>query len=486
MIKFFKDRPKLCTFLYILGFITSGVLTLKLLTSNSADTFSKLIAGSMTIILEFGKGITFIESQRKQKYTDGIKSLLFSMWLFLTALSIFASQAWLVNETNKIENNAQISSPLFLQAKDKESRLKDQITLKKTQLQKTLDDKINNAKNVQAERQDNLRLTSDYNKTIKEYQNKIESKNHELQQAIFKKWVNTPDKLRAEISQLKDTLNKTIAARDKLAVNDKTISDQTNIDRLGKEIDSLNIELNSIDYAKIKGELPANGYLALFQLMAEFVNLKTSTVTFLFYLLVTVMFEILTCLLYHIAVVYSPASQNNINDPGLLNKIQELVNNKNASHNLITSANLNAINGIYKNSIGDFVEHPAAGPQNFYGQSKPNETFEPTEPLKTKNPIGFRPEYIPSPTLSTPGETKIEIHIPDAMTKEDIQRYLKVMYSKTVGDIAPGSDRIAKILTEIGYAMTKEQARKIRGILEQHGIVKSHKEIKKTVVLKWI
>lgn len=502
MRKFFQDRPKLCTTLYILGFITSGILTFQLLTSNSIDTFSKIIAGSMTVILEFGKGITFIESQRKNKFTDGMKSLLFFMWLSLTLLSIFASQAWLVNETNKIANDAQVSSPLFLQAKDKEIRAKEQISIKKDLLNKSTQEKSKNVENMEKEKQDNLKLIDGYNKTMKEYQNKIDTKNEELQQAIFKKWVNTPEKLRNEISQLKDTMNKTMQARDKLTINDKTISDQAHIDQLNNDIDVLNKEINSIDYSKITGELPANGYLALFQLMSRFTGYQTSTVTFLFYLVVTILFEVLVCLLYHIAVVYSPTSTNTGSEieSVLMNKLQTIIDTT-MPKNAVTSVSSNCINGLYKNNIGDNTEKIKKDIECFMQQAKFSpETQKIEEPFKTKNPIGFRSENTIYSSAdkentnknctSSPStyslDQKIEINIPDAIKKEDVQKYLKVMYDNTIKDIAPGSDRIARILTQSGHEMTKEQARKIRSVLEQHGIVQSHPEIKKTIVLKYI
>jgi len=254
-----KNKQNVLVGLYCLGFLVSGIFTLMLLTSNSVNIVNKILAGCMTLIFECGKGIFFIEAIRKKK-------IMLAMWISLTLLSIFASQAFMVNETNKIENISKISSSEYAQQQNKSVRINEQIQIKKDLLQKAFVDKENSKLDIE------------------KYQLQINTKNAELKNAIARNYPDQITRIKSEVQQLVSL---------QVSFPEKKIPDLTT------DIDNLNADLNAITYqVEYKSE---NGYVSLMQVLANLISCKVDNVIFVFYLFVTILFEVLICLLYYIA-----------------------------------------------------------------------------------------------------------------------------------------------------------------------------------------
>lgn len=300
MMNYFKNRRKLCTALFALGSVVSGVFTLILLTSNSVSMVSKLLAAGMTIIFEFGKFIAFVES-KNEKYTQKTRRLLFNLWLFTTILSVFASLGYMLNESNQNQNETLKTSNEYRLTQDKESRLKSELVTKEKLLEDAVATKNKNIQSTEQARVDNVKLTSDYNSKISTIQSRINSKNEELAEAGRNKWTTTQTRIRSEIDGLKSQLNQNVSARDKLTTSDKSSGDQANIDKMNAEITTINNQLNGISYKGITGELPVNGYLELFSLIASVLSCSVKTVSIIFNLILTSGFELLIVSFYHLS-----------------------------------------------------------------------------------------------------------------------------------------------------------------------------------------
>ena len=303
---FFADKKRLMVMLYVLGFTASGVNTLLLVNSITFDTLSKIVAILIVIVLEFGKGITFIEFRKRDKYSDGMRRFVATLWFVATCVSIFASMGWFYNSSNTAMSETVVNSDTYKQAKATEKRLNDELNIKRDLLKQAQQDKLNNTSNLANEKQDMSRKVDEYNATIKNTQAKIEAKNKELTEAINKNWYNTQDKVTKEIKQLQALLNTTIVARDKLTVEDTTLSYQESIDKLNTDINSLNNDLNNIDYTGNKsGEVMyTTGYTAIFQTIANWTHQRIEFVSFIVFLIITVLLELLICSLYYMSTQY--------------------------------------------------------------------------------------------------------------------------------------------------------------------------------------
>jgi hypothetical protein len=288
---FLVDNPFFTRLLYFVGFLTSGYITWSALASNSQ---SKWVWLSYTIVMESGKAIMYLQ------YVSRNNKGFFYMWLVLTFFSITASMTFLVVENNTIENQVTYHSIAYSQAKDKESRIKQQIQLKQKLLDDSIAQKNQSTSSLLQDKQDNNKKVDNYNSSIKDLQQQINAKNDELQDAIHKKYVTMPSKIRTEIEQLQGNLAQNIKARDNLKVTDNTGASQNNINSLNVEIDQLNNQLNSIDYSTLPQEKATSGFYALFQFFG-INNRFIFWLQFLFTLAITTTFEVLICMLYSIS-----------------------------------------------------------------------------------------------------------------------------------------------------------------------------------------
>lgn len=433
---FLGDNPTLTKILYFIGFLTSGYITWEALSANSN---SKWVWLAYTVVMECGKAISYL------RYVKTKCRKFFTMWLVLTFFSIAASMAFMVIENNISENKTLTSSLSFQQAKDKEARLKEQISIKKNLLTKAIEEKNNASSTLLADKVDVSKKIDTYNTTIKNLQSQINAKNEDLQEAIFKKWVNTPDKLRSEIKQLTDNMNKTIAARDKLNVNDGTVKAQSNIEQISKDIESLNAELNKIDYTSLPQEKATSGFYALFQ----FLGLDTKKIEFVFTLAVTTTFEILICMLYSLSKTGS--FPNFSPDPdGKLKIPEENLDNKKRTFRIIknekNSGSLLPVKN--KKHLGTKLTQDITAP-NVLSQSK-NVIFLKSDPNQKRK--------------SDPKSTSKN---GSRLSENDINNYLdfcKKMIAKN--GLMPGRVDIKK-----GLKLSERKCRAIHDILKDRGLI---------------
>ena len=265
-----SESPVLTKILYFIGFITSGYITWEALSAKSNSPYVWL---AYTVVMECGKAISYLHFVKTKKKN------FFTMWAVLTFFSIAASMTFLVIENNVAENRSRTSSLSFTQAQDKANRIKEQISIKQQILAQTGKDK-----------EDSKKLTEEYNKSINSVQATINAKQNELKVAAQNKWTTTQTRLKEEINQLKDKQNKDIKARDNLSINADT-------SKISSEIDSLNNQLNSIDFSSLPQEKATSGFFALFQ----FLGFGTFWIEFFFTLALTATFEILICMLYSLS-----------------------------------------------------------------------------------------------------------------------------------------------------------------------------------------
>lgn len=271
---FLSESPVIMKVLYFIGFITSGYITWEALSAKSNSPYIWL---AYTLVMECGKAISYLQFVKNEKSKGSIKYI--AMWVVLTLFSIAASMTFLIIENNVAENKSHTSSLFFTQAQDKANRIKEQISIKQQILAQTGKDK-----------EDSKRLTDDYNKSINSIQSTINAKQNELKVAAQNKWSTTQTRLKEEISQLKDKQNKDIKARDNLSINADT-------SKISTEIDSLNNQLNNIDFSSLPQEKATSGFFALFQ----FFGYGVFWIELLFNLALTTTFEILICMLYSLS-----------------------------------------------------------------------------------------------------------------------------------------------------------------------------------------
>jgi hypothetical protein len=446
-----KGQKRL-TLLYFIGFFTSGLLTFNLLVSNGTDNLSKFCGFTMTLIFEFSKAICFIESQNQQRHEEGMRKFLFGLWIFTTTLSIIASQAFMINCTNKLENAVQTSSLSLSQMKDQAERTKEQIASKQKLLDESIKAKNNSLSSFASDKTSVANQTIEYNKQIKSLQSQIQSKNSELQNAINKKWAQTQERLRSEIKQLQSTLDKTIAARDNLKAVDSSSTEQAVIDRINTEIDALNTQLNTVDFTKASGGKSSEGYVGLFELVAGILPIPYMWVKFFFMLILTIGFELLICVLYYLsnkALVHLATNPNNSLSIGFHSPAPAPVPvTASANYNKVTNKDTNLVSNLVSDLPSDKETKPVPSPtleRGTYGFVSHGPEME----VKQKNPIGFS-------TAPSPRE------IP-----ADMIAYIEYIYNNQDNGYVPGYSRIAR---ENPNVITPNRARVINSDLVRIGI----------------
>jgi hypothetical protein len=242
-------------------------------------------------------------------------------------------------------------------------------------------------------------------------------------------------------------------------INQKAVELQNKIDQKSNELSTLSSTLSvPVDTAKLNIS-DTKGYTAMFKILADKLNsseefqdspINSSELEMWFFICLGIIFEIVAILTAYLAQVEA-------------NKVGR---SETISHN-------------NQNKVVGFTPGKTAMATNaqFEMQEGPKAIHE-----ESKRIIGFRPDPASSTTPSTleylniPQETII--NIPDALETDDVKKYIEHMYMTANGNEARGSARIAKEIE-----MNPETARKIRGILEAHGIVKSDKVKKKTYIL---
>jgi len=429
---FLHEHKMISGILYLLSFLASGYISFLFITS-SADSEAEFVVGAIqTLSFELGKAIFSICSILPM-FDIKTQKTFRVVWIVLTIFSIYFSVGYMINVTNRIENNLVNSSPELAQLKQKESRLNDSITTKKELLNKSLADKESNTATAQADKMEVSKKVDEYNKDIKAYQNQINNKNAEMKKSIGKGFTGQTTRLQTEITQLQDSINKTTIARDNLRVTDGSARDQENINNLNKEIDGLNQELNGINYNSIAVDPSKSekGMLSISLMFANFLHVGAGTYILVFNILFNTIFEILINLFYKVSFIGR--------------------------------------------------DHHSTTTQDKTKQSKPNWLKKISPEAVTARKIGFDTTSKESPQIHASydvrgtqdlkpleiGQSVFTSHASTDFDKSDILTYVNYMYTNKNGNESPGYQKI-----RAGTGLENEICRKIKGFLENMGIVK--------------
>jgi hypothetical protein len=441
-----KKIDKLNTMIFVQGLIVSLIFFFSAYaTYNIAmNSFhSKPTACMLTIIIECAMMI-FAYKYHQEPNTDKISGIQWAyaiLWFIYLVVSIIFSTGSIMQELDGKEEQMKFDSPTYKQYLIDKQNNNTQIETFEARL-KTLNGDSS---------------TTDPTKSLSEITNKIANKRAELSNIpITPKTKRLRNDKENEISSLEKSKLDMLKAT---AIIDK--SNTTKVEEI-KDIYLRIDKLNNVNAAldnSIKQDISSkNPFRKL--LIAMGLN------EVVFWVILCILLEISRFFLLKSIKKESYTLSNiisNSNNVGFIHPQTVTATTTSTNQQQVTSASTNTQVGTHK-----FREY---------------ENYTPTP---TKNSIGFKSD----PVLSTPPPIQqiINFDIPEALDKDDVRRYIDCMNKNSIGDIAPGSDRIAKMVTEKypENSMQKETARKIRALLEGHGIVKSDKITKKTVILKHI
>lgn len=464
---FLSGNPLVTMCLYFLGFFTSGYVTFLALSATSVSYSSQAVWGSYTVVMEFGKAISYLQ------YIKTKKPSFSKMWLILTFFSIASSMAFMVIENNITENKTKNSGIYLDQTKGKETRLINALEIAKNDKVKAQQEKSTATSSLSQEKLDIAKQIETYNKNIKSNQSKIDAENIELQRYISKGFWDRKSASEAKISQLKENIRNDVAARDKLKPNDNTEKSQTTIEKSEAEIKRIEGELNNIDYSSLPQEKATAGFYALFQFFGAGPRF-IFWLEFVFTLALTTTFEVLICMLYslsktgHLSPIITEPDPEKKNKPKIEieipeqktpKKIENLGGNSQKPVTVfrlkkgekIPSPKQNSL-GLEKN-LGKIEEQPKETP-------KEKQVIEPTP----SNVSSFKPRLVEN--LKTPPK-KPKIETPKSGIEKDIQIYLEfaVKNTKVDGDFPSRAD-MAK-----GTAFSQEKCRTIHNTLKSRGVI---------------
>jgi hypothetical protein len=118
----------------ILSFIISGAFTIALFTSNSVGKLATLIMLGAAVVFEMSKWCLLWEGF-SGKHSGGFRGTLITLWVLVTVGSIVASSGYVLNQSNKTQNEATVSSTQYKQAEQARNVLIDSYNVKKQQIE---------------------------------------------------------------------------------------------------------------------------------------------------------------------------------------------------------------------------------------------------------------------------------------------------------------------------------------------------------------
>jgi len=437
LLSFLENHKKLCLYLFVAGFIISGTFTFMLLTSNATDPIHKILFAGMTIVFEFSKAIMLV------RFLKTKKSLYGSLWLFTTIVSVIASQGFTINTTNILDNKIRQEQRVIMQ--NREASIKEQLQNKQNALKNSQDIKKSSITYTAQDKANITAKRNEYDQRIKELQQQINEKAPDMKYAVGKGYTGQVERIQNEINQLRDSIKSTTKARDSLTAVDKSGSEDSNITKLNTDIDSLNKQLGSIDYSSLQDK-NTEGTLAILQVMSDMFTGDSkmsglSKTIFWFWLIISIGFEVLICVLYNEATTGTEKltdKTKKIFDKGELGALQK---------------ELKHIDNTY----------PATAKLDNTESVKPKQKIEAEKKEQKQEPKQEQELY----------------------TDKDIEDWKAYVFKNSNGDIAPGMSAVAKGLNatrkESDYISTKT-ARAIAGELNRRKITKS--EGNKTIILK--
>jgi hypothetical protein len=220
----------------VLAYVVSACSTLILLTSMATTRYEFIIAIIITIIFEPTKAITFMKIFKSHK-SSVVKNITITLWVILLSASIIASTGFMLNMEGKQANKALTESEKYKEIVTKKELLKNNIDMKKSEVEKLIQDKQSVIEDMTANKN---KLPSNYISVKDEIQQKINKENASRQGII----------------------------------NDKNT-----------EIDNLTKEYNNTTFDNITVEA-TTGYQRLFGIIAKPLAMTAEQVSFIFFFIV--------------------------------------------------------------------------------------------------------------------------------------------------------------------------------------------------------
>lgn len=118
----------------VLSFAISASFTIALFTSNSVGKTEKLIMIVSAIVFEISKW-TLLWEGFSDKHTGALRTTLITLWALVTVGSIVASCGYVLNQSNKTQNQTLVSSTEYKQAEQSRNILIDNYNKKSTEIE---------------------------------------------------------------------------------------------------------------------------------------------------------------------------------------------------------------------------------------------------------------------------------------------------------------------------------------------------------------
>jgi hypothetical protein len=246
-------------------FTVSSIFTILLFQSQGATPFSKVLQSVLGLIIELAKYtlpvIAIVGVIAGKQVHMGLRVIAFIMAIACFYYSIMATQGYQLIELKQIETDT-------IQSSDEYKRLQSELLSKKEQLKSAMQ---NTSKLIELDKQsknNNSTLINTLNADIKKDKKELETKNNDVLKSANKGNWGEYNKLNTEIKQLQTSIDKNYKQLENIKSSDVLGANDSNIDKLNADITVINTKIDSL----YNGKKVKSGYDILFSNQAEFNN----------------------------------------------------------------------------------------------------------------------------------------------------------------------------------------------------------------------
>ena len=413
-------NPAVLKVISAIAFVISAIFTIRLFTSGSVGIVAIILSGFMALTLECAKIGFFYEGLLNKTLNPVIRGVMVTISVCLVLSSMFASSAYVQNESNKTKNREVKTSTQYKQLEESRNIQKDLYEQKKAEI---------------------VAVQSTKEKTISDS-------------------TKVRDSYPKDYYTVKDNLTKDIAT--------KSTEYQAQIDQKSAELSKIANNLQSpIDTSKLN-VLDSEGYSGIFKLVADMVSTEGSPVDaskleLLFFIILGILFEGVAILSAYLSQVKKVAH------------VAQYIPQVNQTQPRLIQSTNNVLGAAEDNKVTTYAQHPPMNNRMLKFTSKNSDGIKATSQIKKPTKPStmtqgtsellndYVPNFIPKKQIGF-----IAPSVKENYTDSDWNTYVNQMFK--TADENGGINGYKKLSKESGIAESK--ARKILGALEQENAIR--------------